>query len=98
MIKLSDRGRLIGVIVTVAVVTAPGRILLAMAIAAISMSVSTTSKIASHRRVRLGERPGPPLPPPGPPVPLPVGGVPPPLAVRTADAAPAPAAAPPSAD
>src|SRR5713101_209548 len=65
-----------------------------MAIAAISMSVSTTSKIASHRRVRLGERPGPPLPPPGPPVPPPVGGVPPPLAVRTADA---PAAAPPAA-
>src|SRR5260221_9392959 len=68
-----------------------------MAIAAISMSVSTTSKIASHRRVRLGERPGPPLPPPGPPVPLPVGGVPPPLAVRTAGAAPAPAAALPAA-
>src|SRR5258708_19810778 len=68
-----------------------------MAIAAISMGVSTTSKIASHRRVRLGERPGPPLPPPGPPVPLPVGGVPPPLAVRTADAAPAPPAAPPAA-
>src|SRR6266516_2778864 len=67
----------------------------AMAIPAMSNTVSTISKIASNRRVRPREPPTPPPPPPGPPGLLPPGGGPlPPLAaVRLAIAAPAPPAA-----
>src|SRR5260370_6001443 len=58
--------------------------------------MSRTRKRETPWVVARGKRRDPPLPQPGPPVPMPVGGGPPPLAVRTAGAAPSPAAALPA--